>query len=296
MISPAAGSLGFSLARTRFQLSPPSDTRPLRLSDEYLPFLCAPGTEPADASYTVSPAGPEEMTASGRVFWDNGVWRMRQVSTRRFDVEIQDAQIGAWRKTAEMADDFATGTLFPSPCSLRTGPLRPFHHPQDRAIVVGRFCHLEGVMVHSSCVWVEGKVLLFAGVSGAGKTTIARLWRSHGATVLNDERNLVRMCDGATWAGASPWHGEDNQVSALTGPLAAVFCLKQSTHNDLRPLPVTESVVRLLTATFVPVFVPEGPARVVETWGKVLEQVPAYELSFTPDGRALDLCRSAIGG
>lgn len=294
-MSRVVSSVGFSLARTQFSLSSSGDSLALRLSDEYTPFLNDPGASPSDAAYTVSAGKAEEVSSAGHVFWDNGLWRVRHVSARRFDIEIHDAQIADWRKAAEMADDFATGVLYPSPRSLRAGLLRPFHHPQDRAIVVGRFCHLGGVMVHSSCVKVAGRVLLFAGVSGAGKTTMARMWRSHGATVLNDERNLVRVNDGAVWAGASPWHGEDNQVDAATGPLAAVFCLKQATRNSVRPLAGAESVARLLTATFVPVFLPEGLARVMEAWSQIMERVPAFELSFTPDHRALDLCRSILG-
>jgi len=132
-------------------------------------------------------------------------------------------------------------------------------------------------------------------MSGAGKTTIARLWRSHGATILNDERNLVCVRNGGVWAGASPWHGEENQVSPLTGPLAGIFCLKQSTTNAVRPMPVKESFVRLFTTTFVPVFLPDGPGRTLDACNAILDRVPAYELSFTPDQRALDVCRATVG-
>jgi len=267
------------------------------LPDEYALFLNPPGTDAPDALYQVSPVGAEAISSDGgKIFWDNGLWRVRRFAAHRFDIEIHDAQMPGWRKAAEVEDDFAAGLFFPSPCSLRDGPLRPFHHPQDRAIVLGRFCHLRGVMIHSSCVWVDGKVLLFFGVSGAGKTTIARLWRSDGATILNDERNLIRVRGDAVWAGASPWHGEENKVNAATGPLAAAFFLKQSATNALRPMPPTESLTRLLTAAFIPVFVPDGPGKVLDACGTIAERVPSYELSFTPDKRALDLCRSVVNG
>jgi len=202
------------------------------MPDEYALFLNQPGPDAPEATYLVSPAIAPPITGNGGdIFWDNGLWRMRQATAHRFDIEVHDAQMPGGLKAAEMASDFSTGLLFPSPVSVRAGLPVPFHHPQDRAIVLGRFCHLGGVMIHSSCVLVEDKVLLFFGMSGAGKTTIARLWRGHGATILNDERNLIRVRSDAVWAGASPWHGEENQVSSAVGPLAGIFYLKQSTTN-----------------------------------------------------------------
>ena len=287
----------FSLAGTRFRLVAPAGSPDIRLPDEYAPFLNAPGTDAPDALYTVSPQSADhEAFDSGEVFWDNGLWRMRHVGAHGFDIEINDVQLPGWRRAARVESDFATGVLYPSPLSLDTGFLRPLHHPQDRTIVLGRFCSLGGAMIHSSSVLDEGKAMLFVGMSGAGKTTIARLWRSHGATVLNDERNLVRVRHEAVWVGASPWHGEENQVDPASAPLAAIFFLKQSAANVLRPLTETESVGRLLQATFVPVFIPDGPSKTVDASLAILERVPSYELSFSPDLRAMDLCRSAVSG
>lgn len=149
-------------------------------------------------------------------------------------------------------------------------------------------------MMHSSCVLAEGKVLLFSGMSGAGKTTLARLWREQGATLLNDERNMLVPRKSQIRAGASPWHGEENQINPATGPLAAIFFLKQAPLNQLRPMPLSESLGRMMTTAFIPVYMPEGTSRTLDACAAILEKVPAYELSFTPDARAIDLCRSVL--
>ena len=149
-------------------------------------------------------------------------------------------------------------------------------------------------MMHASSVLVDGKVMIFTGVSGAGKTTMARLWRSNGGTLLNDERSLIHPRQGSITAGASPWHGEDNEVNPGTGPLAGIFFLKQASENALRPMPVAESLPRMLTTSFIPVFIPGGPERTLDACATILEAVPAYELSFTPDARALDCCRTVL--
>ena len=286
----------FSLNGIQFRFRVPSGGPGLRLPDEYAQFLVPPGQDPPEALYHVAPRGDSgAVVGSGAILWENELWRLRGAGANDYDIEVHDGLPRAWRRVANVRRDFSTGRLQPAPQDGRDDALFPFHNPQDRTLVLGRLCHLGGAMIHGSCVLVEGRALLFVGMSGAGKTTIARLWRSHGAMILNDERNLIRPCGGSILAGASPWHGEENQVNRATAPLAAVFCLKQSTENSLQPLTVSDSLSRLMTTAFVPVFLPDGPARTLNALGAILERVPAYELSFTPDKRALDLCRSAIG-
>jgi hypothetical protein len=286
--------LDFSLAEILFRVTQPSGTLLLIPPAEYDSFIIPASTLAPDAVYqprlvsnTISPC------VTGEIFWDNGIWRTC-LHENRLAIDIFDIQPGGWRQAAKMAPDFSTGELLiPEPLPDAT-VLRPLYHPQDRAVVLGRICHLGGVMMHSSSVLVDGKVLIFAGMSGAGKTTLARLWRDHGATILNDERNLIHCKNGTVRAGASPWHGEENQVNQGTGPLAGIFFLNQASSNRLHPLPLSESLPKMLTTAFIPVFMPGGPALTLESCHAILESVPAYGLDFTPDARALELCRSVI--
>lgn len=228
------------------------------------------------------------------IFWDNGIWRTRLAADNSLGIEFFDVKADAWCMAAKASPDFSTGKLLiPAPLDGTTS-VHPLYHPQDRAMILGRICHIGGVMMHSSSVLVDGKVMVFTGVSGAGKTTMARLWRSHGGTILNDERTLIHNRGGTVLCGASPWHGEENQVNPATGPLSGIFFLKQAAENHLRLLPIEESIPRMLTTAFVPVFIPGGTPRTLDACVSILQTIPAYELSFTPDARALDLCRSVL--
>ena len=290
------GHLDFSLAEILFRVIPPEGHLPLCPPDEYGPFMVAASDSQPHAVYAPALVPHTIRTCTdGEIFWDNGVWRTRLNDGGKVGIDIFDVQPGQWRPAARMAPDFSSGELLiPDPLPGTT-VLRPLYHPQDRAVVLGRICHLGGVMMHSSSVLVDGKVLIFAGMSGAGKTTLARLWRDHGAVILNDERNLIHCHhSGTAIAGASPWHGEENQVSSETGPLAGIFFLNQAAENRLHPLPVPESLPKMLTCAFIPVFIPEGPSRTLESCHTILEGVPAYGMDFTPDARALDLCRSVL--
>ncbi len=288
--------MDFSLAEILFRIVSPTVISPLFAPDEYAQFLTVPNDQSPDALYEAHLTDtrvPADSSAPP-CFWDNGLWRTRVNAEQLLEIEILDLGAGGWCKAARLSPDFSSGKLWAPDTPCKPDRIRPLYHPQDRAVIIGRLCHMGGVMMHSSCVMAEGKVMLFSGMSGAGKTTLARLWREHGATILNDERNLLHPRNGVVRAGASPWHGEENQVNPVTGPLTAIFFLKQASINQLRPMPLTESLGRMMTTAFVPVYIPDGPARTLDACAAILEKVPAYELSFTPDVRALDLCRSVL--
>lgn len=68
----------------------------------------------------------------------------------------------------------------------------------------------QGIFTHSAGIKdLDGSGLLFAGKSGAGKSTTARLWHKHSkARVLNDDRIIIRKLNGKFFIYGSPWHGE----------------------------------------------------------------------------------------
>jgi len=292
-LSRAACRLAFSVAGLRFCFTSESTEEPLGLPAEYTPFVSEHGS--CDAVYTVAGArtapAPE---VAGDWLWQNDLWRVGDTADHGVLIAIRDAWEPEWRSVGCFHGGFKSGTLYPRGVAGSPAARMPFHHPHDRAIILSRLAFIGGGVVHSSCVAADGKAFLFVGSSGAGKTTMARLWRDAGATLLNDERNIIRISPRGPLAGSSPWHGEENQVTPATVPLAGVFYLKQAACNEVRKLTSVESVTRLFTNTLVPVFLQDGPRLILDAWADVLEAVPSYELSFTRDRRAIEACRAAV--
>lgn len=50
-------------------------------------------------------------------------------------------------------------------------------------------------LVHASCIIYEGKVIIFFGNSGAGKTTIARKMKERGAGIIGDDNCFINLRD-----------------------------------------------------------------------------------------------------
>ncbi|MEL6548316.1 MAG: hypothetical protein AAFQ82_27080, partial [Myxococcota bacterium] len=68
-------------------------------------------------------------------------------------------------------------------------PYIPFRYPLDSIAL--KLMMNDGIVLHASSVVIDGGAHVFVGMSGAGKTTIARLLQGRGE-ILSDERVVIR--------------------------------------------------------------------------------------------------------
>jgi len=113
-----------------------------------------------------------------------------------------------------------------------------------RPLLAARLLASGGLLVHSAAV----NGCLFAGRSGSGKSTIARLGLQAGLPVLSDDLNaLVR--DGDRFAIAPlPFTGdlEEHEASNAQAPLRGVFGLEKGEREDVHPMTLAETVSLLV--------------------------------------------------
>lgn len=60
----------------------------------------------------------------------------------------------------------------------------------------------ESLILHASCVALEGRGLLITGASGRGKSALALQLMAYGAQLVADDRVLVQLLDGQLIARA----------------------------------------------------------------------------------------------
>lgn len=96
------------------------------------------------------------------------------------------------------------------------------------------------VLAHSSAVECGGKVYLFLGESGTGKSTHTRLWVEHipGATLLNDDSPVLSLESEGIVVYGSPWSGKTPCYRTDCFPLGAIVRLSQAKCNEIRRLGV----------------------------------------------------------
>jgi len=240
---------------------------------------------PADPVHRSGPADVSPAFDSG------AVWKLFRETTG-YRIECRSETFGVEPyKVAHFDDSFTRGTIEVQP---QAAAINPLDYPLDEVLLANLLGRGRGVELHScGVIDDEGRGHLFVGVSGAGKTTTARLWADAASGIVSDDRVIVREREGEMWMFGTPWHGEAELSMPGGVPLAGVYLLVQAPANALRPLDAAEAVARLFRCTF-PLFYDAAALDFTLSFlERIAASVPVRELQFTRERSAVDLVLSA---
>ncbi|MBN1869433.1 MAG: hypothetical protein JW847_02500 [Candidatus Omnitrophica bacterium] len=153
-----------------------------------------------------------------------------------------------------------------------------------------------GLFVHSIGVKdVDGRGLLFAGKSGAGKSTTARLWHKHTkAMVLNDDRVIVRKKRGKFFIHGSPWHGDFNdylETRIESAPLRRLFFIYHAPGNSVRKIGRREAFQHLYPALFPAFWDKTCLENIASMSEELVKEAPCSRLGFVNDKKVIGFVR-----
>lgn len=196
---------------------------------------------------------------------------------------------------ASMAPDFSAGEVYLKPektAREQSFSLTQLMRPFGELLLTNLLSQGRGVMLHGLAVSDQGEGLLFIGESGAGKTTLANLYKPHkGVSILSDERVVVTQIGGQFWLSGTPWPGGGFTVSAETVPLRMVFFLEHGTCNEL----IADRLINLSGLFFQQLFLPfwngEALGFALSLAEELLSTVPSSRLSFVNDPQVIEFLR-----
>ena len=146
-----------------------------------------------------------------------------------------------------------------------------------------------GFLVRAASAIRGGRAFLFAGVSGAGKTTIARL-APPDVTLLTDEISYVRRLGNRYEAFGTPFTGELARPGENhRAPLAAVYLLAQGKANKIETVGAAEASRALLQHILFFARDCELPKLVFQAACDLVCNMPVRRLTFVPDARVWEL-------
>ena len=184
----------------------------------------------------------------------------------------------------------------------RTGTIRQSANPYSIDAVL-RIVHTlvlaqeGGFLMHAASAIRNGNAFLFAGVSGAGKTTISRL-APPDVTLLTDEISYVRKDvrkgvqkqDFSYVAYGTPFTGELAKLGEnVSAPVSALYLLAQGPENRIDPVAPGQAVRELLANVL---FFAEDQELVQRSFHAACEfvgRVPVSRLTFVPDARVWEM-------
>jgi len=146
-----------------------------------------------------------------------------------------------------------------------------------------------GLLIHAASAVRNGRAFLFAGVSGAGKTTIARL-APPDATLLTDEISYLRREGDGYSAYGTPFAGELAQPGEnVRAPLAALYLLAQGPENRIEPVGEADAARAVLESILFFAQDRELVGQVFQSACDLVGRVPVHRLTFVPDSRVWEL-------
>lgn len=146
-----------------------------------------------------------------------------------------------------------------------------------------------GFLLHSASAIRNGRSFLFAGRSGAGKTTLSRLAPA-GVCLLSDEVSYVRKSGNTFQAWGTPFTGELGTPGAnRSAPVEALCFLHQAQENRLIPIDEAEALRGLLTNVLFFAHDPELVRQIFDTASEFAASVNAFQMNFTPGEEAWEI-------
>ncbi len=235
------------------------------LQDRYAGFVTPAENPEIEFDVEITEPGFSDPDADVNVSYAQGRWLLQRGD---FHAEWQPARRSGWiRQTA-------------NPYSI-DGVLRIVH-----SLVLAQ---QGGFLLHSASAVRNGKAFLFAGVSGAGKTTISRL-APRDITLLTDEISYIRRAEEGYVAFGTPFTGELAKLGEnVAAPVAALYLLAKGSDNSTDAIEPAEAARSVLANLL---FFANDETLVRTVFHSVFEfvnRVPVFRLTFAPDERVWEL-------
>ena len=140
-----------------------------------------------------------------------------------------------------------------------------------------------GFLLHAASAIIHGEAVLFAGRSGAGKTTISRL-APPSVTLLTDEISYVARTPQGHIAYGTPFSGELAAPGAnVCAPIATLYLLAQGPENLVQEVEEREAVQAILQNILFFAREPKLVQKVFAAACEFVRSVAVRRLTFVPD-------------
>lgn len=160
----------------------------------------------------------------------------------------------------------------------------------DQILLAKILADRNGCFFHSNGVIFNEKGFLFLGHSGNGKSTIAKMLKNEGGTILCDDRMIVKQEGEKIMLHGNWCHGSEMEFSTQSIPLDKIFFIHKSAENKISKIDDNSHNIHQLLAFIVRPFLTEdwwtNSLKILET---IVQKTPCYNLWFDKSGKIVTL-------
>jgi hypothetical protein len=162
----------------------------------------------------------------------------------------------------------------------------PMEYPLDGLILYYLTVIHGDILIHAAGINNAGRGFLFSGISGMGKTTMARIWDQCGAKIIHDDRLILRKNVNGYLMYNTPVYNNDKPCKSH---LHKIFLIEHGRKNELCPLKGAERLSRVVANCVQHNWNPEIIARLLGSVSIMCKSIPVAKLRFKPDRSVIDL-------
>lgn len=145
------------------------------------------------------------------------------------------------------------------------------------------------LLIHASGIHDGQLGRVFAGFSGVGKSTMAGIWEGNGATVINDDRLILKQEKNGSWhIHNTPMYYRATPKSA---PLHALYLPYHHPINRYQKIVGAQAIAHLLAFTIHHGFDPEHVLHHSTVAERLLKEIPIAKLGVVPTTAIIDFIK-----
>jgi hypothetical protein len=155
----------------------------------------------------------------------------------------------------------------------------------------------KGILFHAAGIVVNGQGFLFAGPSGAGKSTICNLYQNLPfATILSDDRMVIRKSGQDYFMYGTPWPGEAGIAVNKKAQLHGIFFLKHNDENRIEELSSQDMLDNFFKVSSLPLYDKDDLKKSFDFCEDLLKKIKTYKLNFRPGPETIDEINTFMSG
>ena len=154
----------------------------------------------------------------------------------------------------------------------------------------------DGILLHSSCIVVDGVAYAFSADSGTGKSTHTQLWLKRfgdRAYMLNDDKPAIRLIGDTVYACGTPWSGKFDYSTPAVVPLAGICFLERSENNWIKRAETSKALYNIFSQT-IRRLGEENMNKLLDNLTEIFNNVPIYQLGCNISDEAVECSYNAM--
>lgn len=167
-------------------------------------------------------------------------------------------------------------------------------NPIVEVCLLTRLAREGGLLLHSAGVLSLTGGYIFTGASGAGKSTLSGFFDTCGASVLSDERMIIRKSGAAFAIHGTPWVGSGAYAKNESGILTELFCISHGQEHRTDSMSPSAVLSFLLPQCFLPHWDRAAMESTLAFLGDLIAHISCRRLAFAQRQDVVDYVRSHV--